>query len=51
MSAVPDPSTDTPASPSSQELELSIPQLLGTAMQLHRDQELDAAEKCYRAVL
>lgn len=47
----PDSLPPTPTGPSAQEVELSIPQLLGLAMQLHRDAEFDAAEKCYRAVL
>ncbi|MBC7706956.1 MAG: tetratricopeptide repeat protein [Rhodoferax sp.] len=40
-----------PAGPSAQEIELSIPELVGFAMQLHRDRSFDAAEKCYRAAL
>ena len=33
------------------EIELSIPEMLDIAIRLHREQRIDAAEKCYRAVL
>lgn len=51
MPAVPEHLNAAPAGPSAQEIELSIPELVGFAMQLHRDRSFDAAEKCYRAAL
>jgi predicted TPR repeat methyltransferase len=51
MPQSPDSSPRPPVGSDAQEVELSIPQLLGLAMKLHREREFDAAEKCYRAVL
>lgn len=47
----PDPIADPQAETLPSEVELTIPELLAFAMRMHREDRLDAAEKCYRSIL
>lgn len=51
MSELPDPIAGAGFDESPTDIELPVPELLLFAVRLHRDQRLDGAEKCYRAVL
>ena len=46
-----DPMTNAQSKAGATEVELSIPEMLAFAMDLHRNMRLDAAAKCYGAVL
>ena len=46
-----DPETVLDTELPSGDIELTVPEMLAFAMRLHRDHRLDAAQKCYQAVL